>query len=166
MIGEMFEKMYEAKGIGLAANQVDLPYRVFVLNLTGDAEEKDQEMVFINPVLSNLKGSTEGEEGCLSFPGLYANVRRAEKVTVRAFDLSGNDMEYQATGLFARAAQHENDHLDGVLFTDRLATSGELTVREWLDQMEHEFADAQSRGEAPSNDAILKRLAELEALRT
>ena len=78
----MFDLMYEAKGIGLAANQVDLPYRLFVLNLTGDAAEADQEQVFINPVLSDPKGSAEAEEGCLSLPGLYAQVRRPETITV------------------------------------------------------------------------------------
>ena len=77
MIAQMFELMYEAKGVGLAANQVDLPYRFFIVNLQSDPA-KAEEQVFINPVLSPAKGSAEAEEGCLSLPGLYAQVKRSE----------------------------------------------------------------------------------------
>src|SRR3954470_20662973 len=118
IIKRMFELMYEAKGVGLAANQVDLPYRFFVANPTGDPEKKEEEVVFINPVLSKQKGSAEAEEGCLSPPGLYADVMRAEKVTVDAYDLSGTPVHIAATGFLARVVQHETDHLDGRLFID------------------------------------------------
>ncbi len=101
IVRNMFDLMYEAKGIGLAANQVDLPYRLFVLNLTGDAAEADQEQVFINPVLSDPKGSAEAEEGCLSLPGLYAQVRRPETITVSAYDLTGQEVEETVDGLFS-----------------------------------------------------------------
>ena len=90
---EMFDLMYAARGIGLAANQVGLPYRFFVLNLTADPEQKDQERVFINPEIVKRHSSIEDEEGCLSFPGLYAKVQRARKIKVQAFDLDGNLVE-------------------------------------------------------------------------
>ena len=83
----MFGLMYEARGIGLAANQVGLPFRFFILNLTADPEQKDQERVFINPEIVKKHSSIEAEEGCLSFPGLYSKVRRAKKIRVQAFDL-------------------------------------------------------------------------------
>src|SRR5215211_3549141 len=78
LVRQMFDLMYENRGIGLAATQVDLPYRLFIINLESDAAKQDQEFVFINPVLSNRKGMAEAEEGCLSLPGLYADVKRPE----------------------------------------------------------------------------------------
>ena len=120
----MFELMYEASGIGLAANQVALPYRFFILNLTADPEQKDQEQVFINPEIVKRHSSIEDEEGCLSFPGLYAKVRRAKKIKVRAFDLKGNPVEIDAEDLQSRAIQHETDHLSGQLFIDHLGSLG------------------------------------------
>src|SRR5262249_55063946 len=120
VVAEMFELMYAAKGIGLAANQVGLPYRLFILNLTADPEIKDEEVVFINPEILKRKGSTGGEEGCLSYPGMYGQVKRAAKVEIEAFDLKGECFQYSLDDLAARAVQHETDHLDGVLFTDRM----------------------------------------------
>src|SRR5256885_878445 len=84
---EMLELMYAARGLALAANQVALPYQMLVLNLSGDPEQRDQEGVFINPVILERKGASEDEEGCLSFPKLYANVRRARTVKVQAYNL-------------------------------------------------------------------------------
>ena len=89
IVEEMFELMYEARGIGLAGNQVALPWRLFVINPTGDPEEKDAEMVFINPEIVSRSGSEEAEEGCLSLPDVFGDVRRAEKIVVEAFDLQG-----------------------------------------------------------------------------
>src|SRR4051812_48414146 len=109
--GEMLERMYEARGLGLAANQVALPYQLLVLNLTGDPQQREQEGVFLNPVILERKGSVEDEEGCLSFPGLYANVRRARTVKVQAYNLKGEAVEVAASELAARAWQHEVDHL-------------------------------------------------------
>src|SRR3954447_21519927 len=88
-VREMFDLMYAAKGIGLAAPQVGLPYRFFVLNLSADPEKRDEEMVFLNPEIVKRHASIEGEEGCLSSPGLYANVQRARKVRIQAFNLEG-----------------------------------------------------------------------------
>ncbi len=114
----MFDLMYAARGIGLAANQVALPFRFFVLNLTADPEQKDQERVFINPEIVKRHSSTEDEEGCLSFPGLYTKVRRARKIRVKAFDIEGNEIDLEADELLGRAIQHETDHLSGKLFID------------------------------------------------
>src|SRR5437016_5349208 len=121
IVAEMFDLMYAAEGIGLAANQVGLPYRLFVLNLTGKKEETDQEHVFINPEIVKRKGTQEAEEGCLSFPKLYGQVRRAGEIIVEAFDLDGQGFELSIDDLASRAIQHESDHLDGVLFTDKLS---------------------------------------------
>jgi len=128
----MFDLMYENKGIGLAANQVDLPYRLFILNLESDPEQKEAEYVFINPEIIERKGMAEREEGCLSFPELYAPVRRPEKVVMAAYNLAGQEIRYQLDGLFARAAQHELDHLDGILFVDRLTPTARLAELERL----------------------------------
>lgn len=165
MVREMFALMYEHKGIGLAANQVDLPYRLFVINVEGDPK-KGEEHVFLNPILSNRKGSAEAEEGCLSLPGLYADVRRPEKITLNAYNLSGEEVTLDLDGLFARAVQHEVDHLDGVLFIDRLTATSEAKVREAVQDFELEFANRRERKEIPDDAAITARLAELEKLRT
>jgi len=166
IVREMFDLMYAAKGIGLAANQVDLPYRLFVLNLSGDPAEPDEEQVFINPELSQPKGNVEAEEGCLSLPGLYAQVRRPGQITVNAYDLSGNEVQATVDGLFARAVQHETDHLDGVLFIDRLSPTAQLSLRDALEEFAIEFADRRQRGEIPDDERISARLTELEELRT
>lgn len=166
MVEEMFELMYEARGIGLAANQVDLPYRMFVLNLQSDPELKEEELVFINPVITYRKGSAQREEGCLSLPELFAEVTRPEKVKVNAFDLSGNELSLELDGLFARAFQHEVDHLDGVLFIDRLSETSLADVKEPIADFEAEFRSRRELGEIADDEAIAARLAELEKLRT
>src|SRR3954469_7961791 len=132
----MFDLMYASRGIGLAANQVALPYRFFVMNLTADPEQKDQEQVFINPEIIKRHSSIEDEEGCLSFPGLYFKVRRARKIKLRAFDLSGNTVEVDAEDLFSRALQHETDHLAGKLYIDMLGPIGRATINAKLRDFE------------------------------
>ena len=166
MITQMFKLMYEAKGVGLAANQVDLPYRFFIVNLQSDPEPRAKSMVFINPVLSRPKGSDEAEEGCLSLPGLYAQVKRSEKVTIDAYNLEGEPVHLEAEGLLARVLQHETDHINGKLFIDRLGTAAELEVRNVVQEFEIQFASQQERGEVPGDAEILRRLEELEKLRT
>jgi peptide deformylase len=162
---EMFETMYAAKGIGLAANQVDLPYRLFVVNEKGDPAQKEYERVFINPVLSGKKGMGEEEEGCLSLPGLYRQVKRPEQVIIAAFDLAGKPFRLEVDGLLARVVQHENDHLDGVLFTDRLSVTQKADVRQALEEFEVEFSQKRSQGQIPDDATIAARLAQLEAAR-
>jgi peptide deformylase len=166
MVREMFDLMYEAKGIGLAANQVDLPYRLFTVNLECDPQARDQEFTFINPVLTDRKGMSEAEEGCLSLPGLYADVKRPERVVLNAYSLGGQEVTLELDGLFARAVQHEIDHLDGVLFIDRLSPTGELAARQALLDFEQQYAGQRERGELPDDATIKRRLEELEKLRT
>lgn len=168
LVREMFELMYakEHRGVGLAANQVDLPYRLFIVNLSADPAVKEEEHVFINPVLSQPKGGEEQEEGCLSLPGLFAPVRRPERIRINAFNLAGEEVIYELDDLFARVVQHETDHLDGVLFIDRLAPTVELSVRPKLEEFEQEFASRRQLGEIPSDEEISARLSELEAQRT
>jgi peptide deformylase len=166
MIREMFELMYAHKGVGLAANQVDLPYRVFVANPEGDPSKKDQEYVFLNPVISHPKGSAEAEEGCLSIPGLYRPVNRPERVRITAYNLKGEEMALELDGLFGRIVQHETDHLDGRLFVDRLSPTAQADVRQTLEEFELVYASRRERGELPSDEEIRKRISDLEALRT
>jgi peptide deformylase len=166
IVREMFGLMYAAKGVGLAANQVDLPYRLFVINLESDPAAKDKELVFLNPVLTSRKGNAEAEEGCLSLPGLYADVKRPERVVLNAYDLAGHEVNMEIDGLLARAVQHEIDHLDGILFIDRLSPTAALDAKEALAEFELEYAGRRERNEIPDEAAIARRLAELEKLRT
>ena len=154
----MFELMYTAKGIGLAANQVDLPFRFFVLNLTADPGQKDKELVFINPEIIKRHSSVEDEEGCLSLPGLYRTVRRAKRIRVRAYDLAGNLVEHEADELFSRAVQHETDHLDGKLFIDYLEPLALHSLGERLRSFELEYRRAQGNGTTPADADLVSRL--------
>jgi peptide deformylase len=121
MAEEMFETMASARGVGLAANQVGVLERLFVLDVPGDEDdEPSRRLVMINPEILDRSGQQVDEEGCLSFPGLYFDVKRAMHVKARAMDLEGQQFEVEAEGYLARAIQHELDHLDGVLFVDRL----------------------------------------------
>jgi peptide deformylase len=165
IVREMFDLMYEQKGVGLAANQVDLPYRLFIFNTEGDPQ-KGQEYVFINPVIAKRSGTVEEEEGCLSFPEIYAHVKRSEKVVISAYNLAGEELNYELNGLMGRAVQHEYDHLDGVLFIDRLSPTGLLSVKQALSDLERQFQDERRRGVMPSDQEIASRLGELERLRT
>jgi peptide deformylase len=157
-IREMFTLMYEARGIGLAANQVGLPYRFFVLNLTADPGQTEQERVFINPEIVKRHSSNEDEEGCLSFPGIYAKVRRARKIKVRAFDLDGNLVELEADDLQGRAIQHETDHLSGRLFIDLLGPLARSSAAAKLRELETRFRQAQAGGEYPGDEEIVRQL--------
>jgi peptide deformylase len=159
----MFELMYEARGIGLAANQVALPFRFFVLNLTADREQKDQEQVFINPEIVKRHSSTEDEEGCLSLPGLYAKVRRPRRIRVRAYDLEGNLVEQDLGDLFGRAVQHETDHLDGKLFIDYLDPPVIRAAEDKIREFERAYIQSQREGEIPPDEELLRRLAEMTA---
>ncbi len=161
-VRSMFDLLYAAKGIGLAANQVALPFRFFVLNLTADPAQADQEQVFINPVITKRHMSIEDEEGCLSLPEIRADVRRARKIRFQAYDLGGKLVEYDADELFSRAVQHESDHLDGKLIIDYFDS---LVLREneaKLRELEREHQKAQASGELPSDEMIVRRLAAME----
>ena len=162
-VREMFELMYDARGIGLAANQVDLPLQLFVINTTGDPEKPDQERVFINPVLSHPKGSAEADEGCLSIAEVYAPVARPEKIHVSAYDLDGNEIDETVDGLLARAIQHEFDHLIGVLFIDRVSESTRKSIAGELHEFEIRFERMLGSGDVPNIADNQKRLAKIEA---
>ncbi len=160
--GRMLELMYENEGLGLAAPQVALPVQLLVMNFAGDPEQKGQECVAINPVIMDKKGSQEGSEGCLSFPGLYQKVRRAKTVTVRAYDLDGKLYEMTCSELPARLWQHEIDHLHGRLFIDVMGPLGKLASKTALKEFEKEYRDLQKRGEIESDDELRRQLRELE----
>lgn len=127
LVQSMFETMHAYQGVGLAAPQVGLSKRVFVLQ-----EPEGLEMCFVNPEIAELDGREEGEEGCLSMPGIYAMVPRATQLKIRAQDVQGEAFELDATNFLARIIQHENDHLDGVLFPERLdLITRQLALEEW-----------------------------------
>lgn len=162
-IGEMKELMYEAKGLGLAAPQVALPYQLLVMNVTGDPKQPEREEVYLNPQIVERKGVMEDEEGCLSFPGLYQNVRRSETIKVRAYNLKGELVEKVVSDLESRAWQHEIDHLNGVLFIDMMGPIAKMLARSSVKNFEKLFREAQSKGEIPQNVEIEKILAALES---
>lgn len=119
LVADMAETMYQARGIGLAATQVNVHRQVVVMDLS---EERDQLRVFINPVITHKEGDTEFEEGCLSVPGIYETVHRAERVTVEAYDEHGEKFVLEADGLLAICIQHELDHLAGKVFVEYLSS--------------------------------------------
>ncbi len=119
LVEDMAETMYAAPGVGLAANQIGVTKRVFVID-TAAEDEPSELRVFINPEIVEATGTQTWSEGCLSFPGASEDIKRAERVIVRALDAQGNPFELEAHGLLAVAIQHENDHLNGVLMIDKL----------------------------------------------
>ena len=116
---DMIETTLAAPGIGLAANQIGVPWRVFVVNM-GVETDKDNLITLINPEITAMEGSESGEEGCLSIPDVIVEVNRATQIEIKAVDLNGKDIRYETSGLLARALQHEMDHLNGILFWDSL----------------------------------------------
>ncbi|MEE4295384.1 MAG: peptide deformylase [Wenzhouxiangella sp.] len=138
LAADMLETMYEARGIGLAATQVNEAVRMLVLDLS---ESKDDPKVFINPEIIDRKGAQTCEEGCLSVPGIYAEVERAEEIRVRALGLDGQPFEMDADGLLAVCIQHEIDHLDGKVFVDYLSPLKRRMVEKKL-KKRHREAEA------------------------
>jgi len=161
-VEQMFEIMYQAEGVGLAANQVALPYRLFIVNLEARSDA-GEELVFVNPTLSRPRGTAVQEEGCLSLPGLRMDVRRPERIIVDAWSLNGKPMHFDIDGLLARVVQHEFDHLEGRLFTDRLPDAAAIEARRSIESFTDVFRGKQSRGELPSNESLIARLIQLEA---
>ncbi len=119
LIDDMIETMYAAGGIGLAANQVGIPKRLCIIDVS-IKEEQRPLIVLINPLIVAKEENEEAEEGCLSIPGYRTNIKRAGKIHVKGFNREGKPIEIEATGLLSRALQHEIDHLDGILFIDRI----------------------------------------------
>lgn len=131
LVADMFETMKEENGIGLAATQVNRHVQVVVMDVS---EEQDEPRVFINPEITSKEGSTISEEGCLSVPGNYAKVERAESITVKALDAEGQPFELEAEGLLAICIQHELDHLKGKLFVDYLSPLKRQRIRKKLEK--------------------------------
>ena len=140
LIDDMFETMYAAPGIGLAATQVDVHKRLLVVDVSSDNSEPN---ALINPVIIELDGETITEEGCLSVPGYYEEVKRAEHIRVRFLDRKGEEAELQAEGLLAVCIQHEIDHLDGKLFVDYISEAKRQRIRKrLLRDKRHQSAEA------------------------
>jgi len=118
LVEDMLETMYAAPGIGLAATQVNIQKRILVLDIS---EEKNDPLALINPEILSKEGQEESDEGCLSVPGVFEKVKRAEKIRIKALDRDGNTLEMDADGLLAVCIQHEMDHLEGKLFVDYLS---------------------------------------------
>jgi len=119
LVEDMFETMADAGGVGLAAPQVGVGQRLFVMDTPNEDETRERH-VLINPEIIHFEGEQTGDEGCLSFPGLYQTVRREMRVIARALDINGEEFELDVQGLAARCILHETDHCDGIVFLDRM----------------------------------------------
>lgn len=142
LIDDMFETMYAAPGIGLAATQVNVAKQLIVIDVS---EQHDSPLVFINPQIVAREGVEETEEGCLSVPGVFDKVTRAEKIRVRALGRDGKPFELQADGLLAVCIQHEIDHLDGKLFVDYLSELKRTRIRKRLEKERKERGPGSAR---------------------
>jgi len=152
LIDDMFETMRSARGIGLAAQQVGKALQLAVIDVRGitdrpsslelDGKSSEVEafmpLVLINPEIKPLNDSITGPEGCLSFPEIYADIPRPESIEVRAVDRNGKPFEFRCGGLLARAVQHEADHLNGVLFIDRMSKADKEDLKPQLDELQAE----------------------------
>jgi peptide deformylase len=142
LVDDMFETMYAAPGIGLAATQVNVHKRLLVIDVS---ESRKEPLVFINPEILDRQGVEETEEGCLSVPGVYDKVKRADRIRVRALDRDGQPFEMDADGLLAVCIQHEIDHLDGKLFVDYLSELKRTRIRKKLEKERKERTTTDSR---------------------
>lgn len=146
LIRDMLETMYAAPGIGLAATQVGVDQRLIVLDVS---EHGDAPMAFINPEILSQEGTEVMEEGCLSVPGVYEEVERAERIRVKALDPDGKPVEFDADGLLAVCIQHEIDHLNGKLFVDYLSDLKRQRIRKRIEKEERDLKERRSKA-APS----------------
>jgi peptide deformylase len=145
---DLLETMYAAKGVGLAATQVDVHKRLIVLDVS---ENRDRPLILINPELLVQEGSGPGEEGCLSLPGIYDKLTRATHIRVRALDRNGASFEMDADGLLAVCIQHEMDHLEGKLFVDYLSELKRQLIRRRLEKERRQrSAASELRASAPA----------------
>jgi peptide deformylase len=142
LVDNMLETMYSAPGVGLAAVQVGVPKRLFVMDCSG-GKDPAQRVVMINPEVISMEGKQNGEEGCLSFPGIYFGVERNLRAIVRAHDVNGNEFELDGTELTARCMLHETDHCDGIVFLDKMTPLKREIVKRKIKKL-------QKAGEWPS----------------
>lgn len=152
LIADMFETMYAYKGVGLAAQQIGVPLQLTVIDVRGvtdrpstlelDGKPADvnefMPLVLINPEITPIGEPVAGPEGCLSFPEIYADVKRPESVDIKALDRDGKPIAFRCGGLLARAAQHETDHLNGILFTDRMDRKTKEELQDELDMLQQD----------------------------
>jgi peptide deformylase len=157
MAAQMLDLMYEAEGVGLAANQVNLPIRIFVANPAGERGD-GEELVLLNPELQMPKGNVSGQEGCLSLPGVFGQVKRPKSIRLSAFDLKGNSVDRVVDGFLARVIQHENDHLDGVMFYDRMTEEAKREIDDQLHELETVFESKQKVGGIDSDEELIAAL--------
>lgn len=139
LIDDMAETMYAAPGVGLAATQIGELHRIFLIDIAGE-DEPSKLIVFVNPDIVVKEGEQCGPEGCLSFPGVSEDIKRAAKIKVRALDRKGQPFELEAEGLLAVAVQHENDHLEGVLMIDRMGMLKKRIVQRKMQKRAHDTA--------------------------
>ncbi len=132
LVDDMLETMYQAKGVGLAATQVNVHQRIVVIDVS---EEKDKPLCLINPEIIEKTGDEESEEGCLSVPGFFEKVKRAERIRVKALDRDGKAIEFEADDLLAVCIQHELDHLEGKLFVDYLSSLKRQRIKKKLEKL-------------------------------
>jgi peptide deformylase len=142
LVQRMLALMTQGKGVGLAAPQVGVNRRLIVVNPTGQPEDN---RVFVNPAIRDPHGSVEAEEGCLSLPGINVQVRRAQRCRLTAQDLNGQPIELEIEDLLARVCQHETDHLNGVLITDRMGPSDRIATRKTLRALEDQYGSGERR---------------------
>lgn len=150
LVADMVETMYAKNGAGLAAIQVGVPIKLFIVEASvAGGDENDHPVVFINPKIEWLSDETDGgDEGCLSFPSIYVPVKRALKARVRALGIDGKEFVAEGEGLYARAMQHENDHLNNKLLIDFVGPLKRQMIKRKLERMtEEEAAELQSAGE-------------------
>ncbi|MBC7234219.1 MAG: peptide deformylase [Chloroflexi bacterium] len=141
LVRDMFDTLHAAQGLGLAAPQIGVPQRVFIVEMPPEVDEEGHEVapaeryILVNPEIVKTRGEEEMEEGCLSVPGYRGLVKRATYVVIKGQDLRGKPVRYRAEGLLAQAFQHENDHLDGILYLDRLEGADKLWSIEATEQI-------------------------------
>jgi peptide deformylase len=162
LVGQMFDIMYEHRGVGLAATQVNVPIRLFIANPSGE-KETGPELVFLNPVIQRATGAAEAEEGCLSLPGINAVVKRNKSVRVNAYGMDGSEINLEVDGFLARIIQHELDHLDGVLFIDRVSQESQKAFLDDLAGFESTFDMKRKAGLIGSDDQLSEERRKWEA---
>ncbi|MCI0651856.1 MAG: peptide deformylase [Planctomycetes bacterium] len=142
----MLRIMYDHGGIGLAGPQVGWSKRIFVANLAGAADKPEEELVFINPVVTAPGEEAVLEEGCLSFPDVRIEIVRADRVHIAALNLAGERFEMDASEMLARCVQHEVDHLDGILFISRISLAARMAIRGKLKDLERKYKESKEAG--------------------
>ncbi|WP_456401058.1 peptide deformylase [Persephonella sp.] len=148
-IDVMFKKMYELEGVGLAANQIGIPYQIIVIDTTNreESEEEGKKLVLINPEIIEKDGEVLSTEGCLSFPGVQIEIPRAEKVKVKAFDFDGNEINIETDGFLAIVLQHEIDHINGIPFINYLPpVKKRLVLEKYMKNRKKDKDTAKAKG--------------------